>query len=63
MIKNITALPHTKEYCDICKKACNIDERFPYLITSTENNKENIVICKACLDSALFEQNILPEEF
>lgn len=62
MIKNIIPLHETKEHCDICKKQCNENERFPYLVTSNCCNMQ-LVICKACMDIALNEQNILPEEF
>ena len=62
MIKQINPLPFTKEHCDICKMACNIEERFPYLIKSTNDSKD-MVICKACLDTALFNSNIIPEDF
>lgn len=62
MIKSIIPLHETKEHCDICKKQCNENERFPYLVTSDCCNMQ-LVICKACMDIALNEQNILPENF
>ena len=62
MIKQINPLPFVNEWCEICKKKCDKNERFPYLISST-NNVKSIVICKACMDLALNEQNILPEDF
>ena len=62
MIKQIKEMKYTKEWCNICKKPCNIEERKPFLITSTCSNNE-LIICKACMDIALNEQNILPEDF
>ena len=62
MIRQIIGLPETKEHCDICKKECNENERFPYLVTSDSCNTQ-LIICKACMDIALNEQNILPEDF
>ena len=51
------------QWCDHCKKKCNTEEHLPYLLTSTNEDMPNMVLCKACLDLALSEQGILPEEF
>ena len=63
MIKKIIPLPMTKEFCDSCKSNCNCDERFPYLITSTNDPNMSMILCNACIDMALANANILPEDF
>ena len=62
MIKAIIPLPNTKEWCDHCKKKCD-DIRFPYLVTSTLDPFKSMILCKCCIDMALNEQQIIPEEF
>lgn len=68
MIKAIIPLPNTREWCEHCHKKCD-DVRRAYLITSTETLQEkpwvnkNMVLCSCCIDMALNEQQILPEEF
>lgn len=64
MIKEIIPFKGLKrgvEWCDHCKKQC-IGPREPFLVTST-NNIKDMVLCKCCIDLALNENNILPEEF
>lgn len=62
MIKHIVPLPFTEEWCEHCKKHCT-GERDPFLVTSDNPKMKNIVLCKCCIDLALNEQGILPEEF
>lgn len=65
MIKSITpmkGLTHGVEWCDHCKKQC-IGPREPFLVSSTNTDMKDIVLCKCCIDIALNENNILPEEF
>lgn len=66
MIKNIYPLPclsNCTEHCDHCKRKCDISAKEPYIVTSTVIGMKSMLICKACLDLALNEYKILPEEF
>ena len=52
------------QWCDHCKKKCDgTDARKPYRLVSTNENVKAIVLCNACMDLALSESNIIPEEF
>lgn len=62
MIKNIISLPGVEEWCDHCKMHCK-DIRPPFLIQSDNPNMKDMVLCSCCIDLALNEYKILPEEF
>lgn len=62
MVKSIMPYRMDNAWCEHCKKPCNRPERSPYLVTST-NKKESVILCNACIDLALFERGILPEDF
>ena len=62
MIKSVTPYGMDNAWCEHCKKRCNTPERSPFLVTST-NKKESVILCNACIDMALFETGILPEDF
>ena len=64
MIKNIMEVPGDKviEWCDHCCKRADGTRRM-YFVSSTNENINTMVLCNCCLDMALNEQGILPEEF
>lgn len=62
MIKSVTPYGRDNAWCDICKHRCNTPEHGPFLVTSSETGK-SMIICNACIDMALFEANIIPEDF
>lgn len=61
MIKTIFPMPFTNEWCEVCKKKCD-GIRMPFLLSSNESNK-SLVICNCCIDMALNEKEMLPEDF
>lgn len=63
MIKHIMRMPYTEEWCNHCKRHCFPEEREAFLISSDQPKVNDIILCKACLDLALSEQGILPEDF
>lgn len=65
MIRNITQMApdRTKyQWCDHCGKRCD-ETRTPFLVSSSNPDIKDKVLCKACIDLGLYEANILPEEF
>lgn len=52
-----------REYrCDHCKKK-NDEVRKMYYVDSTNPGVKTMVLCNCCMDLALNETGILPEEF
>lgn len=49
-------------YCEHCKKKCDTPEHYPFMVKSS-NGKPGVILCNACIDMALFEGGILPEDF
>ena len=65
MIRSILPIANNMihpEWCDHCKKKCDAIRK-PYLISSTEKDAGEMVLCKCCMDLALNEQGILPDNF
>ena len=64
MIKNIIEVPTDKiiEWCDHCGKRANGIRRM-YFVSSTNPGVNTTVLCNCCVDMALNNDNILPEEF
>ena len=68
MIRNISAFatPNINDinvHCDVCKRKCDIETRTPYIITSNIFGIPSKVICKCCIDDALYKANMIPEKF
>lgn len=73
MIKKITPFPNPNrlfsEWCDHCKKGPDKKNIRNFYFVDSDNEKLHkqrkgtIVLCNCCLDMALNEQGILPEEF
>lgn len=65
MIKRIIPLDNKlKEWCDHCEKGPDTKNiRNFYFVESTNPNVNTMVLCNCCLDLALNETGILPEEF
>lgn len=61
MVSSIFPMPFTNEWCDVCKKKCD-GTRKPFLLSSSET-KQSLVICNCCIDIALNENEMLPEDF
>ena len=51
-----------QEWCDHCKKKKD-EVRKMYFIESTNPKMKTKVLCNCCMDLALSETNILPEDF
>jgi len=65
MIKKITPLTHNGTFCEVCRKKCK-GIRKGYLLTSTEKKDgkaQEMVLCNCCIDIALNDCAILPDEF
>lgn len=64
MIKNIIEIPTDKviEWCDNCSKRANGIRRM-YFVSSTNPKMNTMVLCNCCVDMALNDNQILPEEF
>lgn len=62
MIKSITPLRTKNEFCEHCKCKCK-GIRIPYLIESSNDPNLKMLLCNCCIDMALNENGILPEEF
>jgi hypothetical protein len=66
MIKNVIPIPDDEfhEWCDHCKKGPDMKNiRNFYFVESTNRKMNTMVLCNCCLDLALNETGILPEEF
>lgn len=68
MIRNISPftapnINNINVHCDVCKRKCDAETRTPYVITSNIFGIPNKVICKCCIDDALYKANMIPEKF
>ena len=68
MIRNISPIPSPnihgiKEWCEVCKRKCDTEERTPYIITSNIFGIPSKIVCKCCIDDALYKANMIPEKF
>lgn len=62
MIKRIIPIKNTREYCEHCKSECK-GIREGYILESSNDPNLKMLLCNCCMDIALNEQGILPEDF